>query len=500
MGKGHSHVSTVDTPRWKRFRGFMHRSDGTLQHRALRSGLWVAASSVSLTALTFVRSIILARLLTPEIFGVMALCLMATRLIEIFTETGFGAALIHRQGRFEEARDTAFTLMVLRGLGLATLSFVIAPWMASFYNQPVLAETIAVLGLSFLLMGCQNINMVALQKELDFKRLTYIDQIGAVLSFAVTVGFAYWFRDVWALVYAQVASTAITSVLSFVMVPARVRFTIDWKIAKELFGYGRYITGLAIVVFLSRELDNAVIGKLLTMEALGYYVAAYTLANIPATYLSKVVSRVLFPMFSKLQGEPELLRREYGRGLQLITALVVPISVALVVLAPEIITLLYGERWLAAATALRVLAIFGCCRALWMLNGYVYNAIGKPYVDFYVSLGRLIVMGVLLLPLTKAYGILGAALAATLPMVVQVGIGIYLSRKFIGASASIAFRPIVVALGHGVILAAVLIAARSLLHFDPRLSLACLLVLGGLVCGALNFRGIRTFLAAHSAS
>ncbi|MFY4731258.1 oligosaccharide flippase family protein, partial [Nitrospira sp. BLG_2] len=300
----------------KRIGRFLGRSDGTLQHKAIRSGVWVGLSSAGVAVLSFARSIILARLLTPEIFGLMAVCSMAVRMIEIFTETGFGSALIHRQQRFEEARDTAFTLMVLRGGGLALLACVIAPWAAAFYDQPVLDSIVAVVGISFIFTGCQNVNAIALQKELDFKRLTYLEQAGTALNFLVSVVLAYVLRSVWALVYAQVLSAAINSALSFMIVPGRVRFRLDFAVAKELFHYGKFITGLVIVVFLTRELDNAVIGKLLGMDALGYYVIAYTLANIPSTYISKLLAKVLFPMFSKLQADKGALGVEYGRGIR----------------------------------------------------------------------------------------------------------------------------------------------------------------------------------------
>jgi len=474
----------------------MKGSGGSLQHKAVRSGIWVGVSTVGVTFLTSVRGIVLARLLTPEIFGQMAIGLMAVRLLEIFTETGFGAALIHRQQRFEEARDTAFTLMVLRGAGLTLLSFAAAPLVAAFYGQELLEQVVAVVGLSFLFTGCQNMNVVALQKELDFKRLTYLEQAGAVLNFFVSVGLAYWLRSVWALVYAQLASAAINSVLSFAIIPGRVRFRFNAAIARELFRYGRYITGLAMVVFLSKELDNALIGKVLGMEALGYYVAAYSLANIPSTYLSKIVARVLFPLFSKLQADPERLRHEYARGIRLVTALVVPLSVTLLVLAPEIIATLYTPRWSQATVPLQVLTIFGCCRALWMLNGYLYNAIGKPHVDFLTSLARLLVMGALLLPLTRSLGITGASIAVTVPMAAQFCLGVYLSRRLIGAPIGVALRPLAVALVQGLILAAALVVAKVLIPLPPWLALACLLALAGCIGLAFNLRVIRPFASA----
>jgi lipopolysaccharide exporter len=470
----------------KRAFQFLDRSDGSLQRKAIRSGVWVGLSSAGLAVLSFARSIILARLLTPEIFGLMALCSMAIRMIEIFTETGFGAALIHRQQRFEEARDTAFTFMVLRGVGLSLLACLIAPWAAAFYDQPILSSLVTVIGISLILTGCQNVNMIALQKELDFKRLTYFEQTTAVLNFFVSVGFAYALRSVWALVYAQLAAAAISTILSFAMLPGRVRFRFDAKVAKELFHYGKFMTGLAIVVFLTRELDNLAIGKMLGMEALGYYVVAYTLANIPSTYLSTVMAKVLFPMFSKLQHDHAGLGIEYGRGIRLLTAIAVPLSVGLAVLAPEIVAVLYGPKWAAAATALQILSVFGGCRALWMLNGYLYNAIGKPQIDFYVSLSRLILLGALLYPLTVSYGIIGASVAVTLPMVLQFLAGIVLSQRFIGVPVATVLRPFAIAIGQGIVLGAVLLGAKMFVPSSPAVSLAVLIAVGGLACLALN--------------
>jgi O-antigen/teichoic acid export membrane protein len=483
----------------KRGLSFMHRSDGSLQSKAIRSGLWVAVSSMGIAVLTFLRSVILARLLTPEIFGVMALCLQATRLIEIFTETGFGQALVHRQDRFEDARDTAFTLMVLRGVGLAALSWVIAPWVAAFYGQPILSQAVGAVGLTFLLMGFQNINSVALQKELDFRRLSYMEQLSALLSFIATIAMAWWMRNVWALIYAQVVTAAITSALSFVMIPGRTRFRFNWEVARTLFGYGRYITGLAIVLFLTRELDNGLIGKVLGPSMLGFYVAAYTLANIPSTNISKLVSRVMFPLFSKLQGDLPALRQEYARGIRLITSLVVPVSVAIIVLAHEIVSVLYGPRWEPVVLPLQILAVFGLFRALWMLNGYLYNAIGKPHVDFSTSLTRLVLMAAALYPLTVRFGLAGAATAVTVPMILQCVAGVFLSKRFIQAPFSLALQPLLAASVQGAVLAGVLLAAKFVVGSNPRIALVLLAAIATAVYLALNLRQVRTLLATSHA-
>lgn len=483
----------------KQLGAFLGRTDGSLQHKALRTAIWVGLSSVGIAALTFGRGVVLARLLTPEVFGLMAVALMATRLIDIFTETGFGAALIHRQERFEEARDTAFTMMVARGVVLAAVSAAMAPLVAAFYDEPALTPVIAIAGLSFIFGGCINMNTVALQKELDAKRLTYLELAGAVLKFGSAVALAVWFRSVWALVYAQIAAALIQSVLSFTIVPGRPRLHFDRAIARDLYRYGRFITGLAIVVFLTRELDNALIGKLLGMKPLGFYVIAYSLATLPSDYLSRFIAKVYFPVFSKLQHDVDALRLEYVRAMRMIAALLVPVSVAMLVLAPEIVGALYGSEWSEARTPLQVLVMFGCFRGLWLINGYLYNAIGKPYIDFAMNLGRLIVMGALLFPLTIRYGLVGASLAVAAPMAAQFAIGVHLSRRFIGAPIGRTVRPLAIAATQSAVLAAILIAGKAVVVANPQIALMFLLTVAGAAGLALNLRDIRSLWAATAA-
>lgn len=484
----------------KRLSRFLDRSDGTLQHKAIRSGVWVTLSIVLGAGLSFLRSIIMARLLTPEIFGLMAICSMVIRGIEIFTETGFGAALIHRQQRFEDARDTAFTLWVLRGTGLAVIAFFVAPWIAAFYNQDVLTSMVSLIGVSFILTGFKNVNTIALQKELDFKRLTYMEQIGEVLNTIIAIGLAYWLRDVWALVYAQLASSVISVALSYAMVPGRPRFRLDPVIARELFSYGKFMTGLAVVVFLTSQLDSAMIGKLLGMEALGFYTVAYTLANIPSTNLSKVIGKVLFPLFSKLQTDLPKLRLEYARGVRLVITMVVPITIGIVVLAHDIVTTLYGARWATAAVPLQVLAIFGCFQALWMLNGFLYNAIGKPYINFNMNAARLVLVLGLLYPLAVSYGLVGASVAVAIPMAVQFAGGVYLSRRVIGVSVIDTVRPLGIALAQGAVLAAVLFTVKSVIPSGSIPGLLLLIIVGATVALIFHVKEIQMQLSNHRLS
>lgn len=474
----------------KQIARFLNRSDGSLQQKAARSGVWVGLSTLISAGISFLRSIVLARLLMPEAFGLMAICSMVIQGIEIFSETGFGAALIHRKERFEDARDTAFTMLVIRGVGLAIIAWIVAPWVAAFYGQAVLSPIVALIGVTLILAGFRNINTIGLQKELNFQRLIYIEQISGMMNFVIAVGLAYWLKDVWALVYAQIVSAVISLALSYALVPGRPRFRFDRVIAKELFVYGKFMTGLAVVVFLTNQLDNAMIGKLLGMESLGYYSLAYTLANLPSTNFSKVAARIFFPMFSKLQSDLPQLRAEYARGVRLVIAVVVPIAFSIIVLAEDIIVTVYGAKWAEAVLPLRVLAIFGCLQALWMLNGYLFNAIGRPHIDFYMNASRLLLVVSLLYPLTTALGLVGASVAIAIPMAFQFAVGVYLSRRIIGVPITDTMRPLGVAILQGIILAGVLFLGKFVIPGGSLFGLMSLFVVGAAVVVGFNYKDI----------
>jgi len=410
---------------------FLMSSDGNILRRLLRSGIWVGLSSAGFSILSFLRSIILARLLTPEIFGMMSICLVVIRGMEIFSETGFGAALIHRQKDFDDARDTAFSLLIGRGILLAGITIMIAPVVASYYDEPLLSKLIRLLSIVFILNGFHNINTVALQKELDFKRLAYFEQLVSVISFITVVVLAYFLRNVWALVLGHVVGSFVGVLLSFIIIPGKPRLRVDSTIARELFQYGKYITGLTVVVFLTTEIDNLVLGKVLGMGPLGYYVIAYTLANMPTTQISKALAKIIFPAFSKLQANLPNLRAMYLHVVRLLGFLAFPAGVGIVALAPEIIGVIYGQKWMPCVPALRVLCVFGVFRTIGAMNGYLYNAIGRPNISFYMNSVKLLVIIVLIYPLTVRFGLLGASFAVTIPLVAQFGVSIFVMARVI---------------------------------------------------------------------
>jgi len=389
-----------------------------LRSKILTSGFWLTFSNTSIKILQFFRSIILARLLTPEIFGIWGIVSLVRQGIEVFTNTGFGAELIHRQKNIKEASDVAWTLNIVRGFILTVLCFWAAPIVAKFYNKPILSILLRVIAVTFFINGLRNINVILLKKDLNFKKIAIQQQVTCLVGLVVTLILAYIYRNVWALVYGTLAFFVTDTITSYIIQRKYPRIFYDKKILKEIFRYGIFISGSSIVIFLTTELDNAVIGKVLGMKSLGFYVLAYTLANLPATEITHVVSGVMFPAYSQVQNDLERLRRLYLKTLKGVATFSIPAATGLAFLAPEILRFVYGEKWLPAAMPLRILCIFGALRSLGATTGPVFNAIGKPKIGFFLNLSKLILIVLLIYPLTSHYGIVGTAYAIVIPAII----------------------------------------------------------------------------------
>ncbi|MGE3510371.1 MAG: lipopolysaccharide biosynthesis protein [Vicinamibacterales bacterium] len=465
---------------------FLRRSDGGVWARTLRSGVWVSLSVLIVNSLQIVRSFVLARLLTPEMFGLMALCLIVIRGIEVFSETGVRPALIHRREGFEEARDTAFCVMAVRGFVLAGIATAIGPAAAWYYDEPRLVPLIATLALSFAIVGFSNINTIRLEKELQFRRLAHLEQFGAIASFVIVVSLAYWMRSVWALVIGQVLGAAAGVVASYLMVPGRPRFVFRRDLARELLRYGRFVTGLAIVLFFTTEADNMVVGKILGLDALGFYLIAYTLANLPATHIAKVLSRIMFPAYAILRDDPKRLVAGYLATSEVVGVVSLAAAAGLYTLAEDIVRIGYGPRWLAAVPAMRILALFGALRAVTMINGYVFNAIGRPNLPFYLNSAKLVVILATIVPATRQYGLVGTSLAVTLPSAAFFFVSMAQLDRFAQvpwrASIRVLIRPVLTATAIIVVVG----ASRSHMSSVGLPALVALIGMGGALAGLLN--------------
>lgn len=471
----------------KRTIGFAFGEGGSVKTRVLRSGIWVGASELTLAVLNIVRSVLLARLLSPQIFGLMGIALIALRTFETFTRPGIAQALIARQQDFDEAAPTAFTMLVVRGAVLAAMLAAAAPWVGRFYDEAELTPMLVAMSSLFVIGSLANINTVAHQRNLDFRRLTYLNQVAALCGIVVTVGLAWWLRSVWALVIGQIAQTLLNVTLSYYFIGGRMRFAFDSGVARDLFRYGKFVTGSSMVLYVATEIDSAVIGKLLGTEQLGFYALALTIANLVTTNVSKIASGIMMPAYSKLQADHAALRRAYLRTLGLLLLAIAPATAGLLLLASPFIGVVYGDRWLAAALPLQILAIFGLVRALAAFNGYLFEGMGVPKVAFQLGLWRLLVILPLIIPMIHRFGLVGAAMTVTAGIAAQWLAGLFYLRRLVGIElrqfAGAVWRPLWMTM----VMAAAVLVVTMLVDPATVSGLVMAIAAGVLIYGMLSF-------------
>nr|QNO41761.1 lipid II flippase MurJ [Methanosarcinales archaeon ANME-2c ERB4]QNO42739.1 lipid II flippase MurJ [Methanosarcinales archaeon ANME-2c ERB4] len=404
----------------------------TLAKKAAYGIAWVTLSSILIRVFNFATKIILARLLAPADFGLLAIGLLAINSMGLLRDLGFGAALIYKKDDSDHtAANTAFMLLPIIASVLFVLAYLSAPYVAMFFDTAAVEPIVRVLALTFIISSFGTVPSMLLEKELEFKKKVLPETVPVAGYACVTIGLALHGYGVWSLVYGQIVSAVLMAVLIWVVSDWRPTFKFDRGVARELFGYGKHILGASVVIFLITNIDDAIIGRMLGMEALGFYTMAYTISNLPATQITHLVSRVMFPAYSKLQDDRDALRRAYLKTLKYVSMLSIPAAFGIFVIAPDFVSVVLGVKWMPAVPALQVLCFFGLSRSIAATTGSIFQATGRPEILLKTSFIQLIVMVLLIYPLVIRYGIVGVGLAVTIPIFIQAIVQVYIVHRIL---------------------------------------------------------------------
>jgi O-antigen/teichoic acid export membrane protein len=387
---------------------------GSLSQKAVRSGFWVLFSYGFGRVLNILRTVILARLLLPADFGLMGLATIATGFISILTEIGIGPALIYKQDESDEILSTAWFISLIRGIVLCGLTIAISGPVSAFFETPELAPILQVMAFTFIANGLNSIGLILLEKELDFGKLAILDLTANIISLISAVIAAWILRNTWALVIGTFAQVIVMLLGSYLIHPFKPKWKWSVTAARNILNYGKYIMGVQIVSFGLTQGDNTLVGKLLGTTDLGLYSMAYNLASLPATSISHLISKVAFPAYAKIKDDLATLRDGYLKVLRLTALLAVPAAGGLFALAPELVRLLYGEKWMPMVPALMIMCIYGLERAINSPAGALLNATGRPKTLFHLQLIKLALLALFIYPLTIRFGILGTSIAGGL--------------------------------------------------------------------------------------
>ncbi len=363
------------------------------QGQKVRVGLkWVAGSLFLQRVVQFATTAILARFfLTREEYGVVWMTVSVIFIVAAVRELGFGQAFIQRQDADEEdtgrALDTLFVISVGINFLLFAVLFTATPWIADLFPKaPGLRLVMRGMFLAFLVEPFLATPALLLMKRMDFAKHSSSEILASWTNAAIAISLALAGFGVWCLVIAYVGSRVIQTGYLMRAAGWRPRFRYDRAIAGQLFGFGKFLWGSAVISAVGRQLDKMVIGRIYGATNVGEYGLAHNLTNQVSNQVALLVNRISFPAFSRQQKDLKAVRYGVLKALSHVAMVCFPLALGLMVVAEDFLVVIYGEKWKHAAPILQVLAVWGLILATSSVGGPALKAIGKPHVFFFMSI------------------------------------------------------------------------------------------------------------------
>ena len=401
---------------------------------ALRGIKWTTAAAVVTAVLQIGYTAVMARLLDPAAFGLVALAGVVLRFGGYFAEMGLGHALVQRPKLTKNDLRATFTGSLLLGVVVAGLFWVLAPLATLILKNPAVVPLVRALALGFVVAALGLTATSVLRREMRFEELAKIEVMGYVLAYGgVGLGFAWAGAGVWSLVAASLAQQFLISLGTYVAVRHPVRLLFGWQHYAELVGYGSRVSLISFLEFINGNLDTLLIGRLLGPVALGLYNRAFMLLYLPMYFLANSVAKVAFPAFSQVQHDVPRLRGLYLRSSTLVATLVLPLCAGVAVAAPEMVRVLLGPKWDASIPVLRALCVAIPLSLTTMFAGIVADARANLHRKVVLNI-EFIMLLVSLFWLLRGYGILGVAVAIGIGEVMRTLLYMRITHKDLAVS------------------------------------------------------------------
>jgi O-antigen/teichoic acid export membrane protein len=366
-----------------------------------------------------VRLLLLTALLGPEQFGLAAVALLLVESLNTMAQTGFRTALIQRQGEVEGHLDSAFSVLVLRGVLLCAVLFAAASPAALALHAPEAVGLVRAVALAVLLEAFENVGVVLLERELDFRRLAFHQLFGTAVDLVASIAAALVLRNAWAIPIGMLAGNAARVVTSYLVHPYRPRLRFEPARIRELYRFGRWLFLTNLFLFLAHRGDDLVVSALLGVGALGLYQFAYQLAHLPILELGRVAAQVALPSYARLRADPVALRRAYFKVVQGTALLSWPIAGLVCVFARDFTHYFLNEVWWPIAPLIEILAVHAAVRAIGATAGPVLIALGRPQLGTALTLIKCAGIALTIVPLAKRFGLSGVALSVLLASIVS---------------------------------------------------------------------------------
>jgi O-antigen/teichoic acid export membrane protein len=402
--------------------------DQQLQRDAGSAMMWKGTQMVGTKLIFFVRLFILARLLSPADFGLVAVAMVAIDVLVSVTDFGMIPALVQQKEAQTGHYHAAWSVGLIRALTISLVVFFGAPIIAIIVGEPDVVDLMRVLALLPIIDALASIGLVELMRTLAFRQLAIVDIAKTLLNTVISISLAPSL-GVWALVAGSLAGSLTYTIVSYILAPYRPQLTLDWKQMRPLMRYGRWVFITSLVAVAGSAALRVVVSRQLGPVELGLYFLAAKLAFLPTEVASDVMGGVTFPLYARLQNEAEQVAQLFRANLLMLSALLVPTFTLIAVLAPALVTHVLGERWEGTEQIIQLLAIIGIVALVTDIAVPAFKGLGYPSYVTWIEGVQSLSLVLFVFWFTRRFGLLGAPLAWVPAVLGSVALTVFFLRR-----------------------------------------------------------------------
>jgi len=403
----------------------------SLKAQVMAGLVWRLLERISVQLISLVVSIVLARLLTPEEFGITALVTVFVNIATALAENGFGNALIQKETVEEIDYSSVFYFGVCTYSGLYLLLFLTAPYIALFYRDALLTPVIRVMGLRLIIAAFNMVQYAHVHRYLQFKKYFLSTLIGTITSAAAAFCMAYRGFGVWALVAQTLVSALVNMIVLWIVVGWRPKRCFSWISLKTLLSYGWKLMAASLINTVYHELRSLIIGRVYSTAALAYYTKGRSFPSLITNNVSSTIEGVLFPAMSRKQKSPNDLRTMTRRSIQVTTYFTMPLMIGLAVVARPLVLALLTEKWIACVPFLQIICITHALLPMLTANEQAIKALGRSGLHLKLQIIKKGI-GVFLLLLSIPFGVLAVTVSGAVVSVISTVINAFPNSKLLG--------------------------------------------------------------------
>ena len=425
---------------------------------------WSYGERIMAQLVSLIVSIVLARLLDPENYGVISIVMIFITFCDAIVTGGFGNAIVQKKDADELDVNTMLCCSVATSILLYIIIFCAAPYIASFYNMPIIRPILRVLGLRLLISGVNSIQRAWIQKRMLFKRFFISTSFGTIISAVVGISMAYMGKGAWALVGQYLTNSFIDTTVLLITNDWKPRLQFSWKRAKEMLSYGWKVLVTTVVYTIEGDLRSLIIGKKFGSADLAYYDQGKKFPNLLVTNINTSISNVMFPVLSESQNDPTRLKQLCRRAVRIGIYLLSPLLIGLMGVADTFVIAILSEKWAPCIPFLRILTLVFLVRPFTTTCQQSILSVGRSDITLKIEIiVNAVAIGILFYSVFILESVLGIAIGTLIAELVSMGMFMYYENKIIRYSYKEQLQDLLPSLG----LATVMGVIVYIVHFLP---------------------------------